>query len=190
MSCRITDCDNETKGREICGMHRMRLNRGAPVHGPTQERLGHFQMMCKAAIRMADAEDDTDYQLAVDCLRKAARKWVASVEGEKRKAGKADESVKGDALGDSASEHEPAGRARESGAVRDQDRLAKRQERQSGRPSGLRQGTSPDSRKPLATRDSGTGEPHGVVRREDRANGHNGHARSRRSKTLKLGTGR
>jgi hypothetical protein len=79
--CEISGCPKlAAKGARYCSMHRQRLLRGKPLHAPPQERLSPLGRLLEAALRYAEAEDDADYDRAVEGVKAAARRFVREEE--------------------------------------------------------------------------------------------------------------
>lgn len=82
MICSVVDCGREVKrvggcGRGLCPAHYTRWRRGSELSTPLRlYRQTPWRRVVEAAIALAEAEGDRDYDRASHRLRNAARAWA------------------------------------------------------------------------------------------------------------------
>lgn len=80
--CTAPGCEDATRqGRRYCEFHEKRHQRGQSLTAPKAERLSANARLLEAAIRLADAEGDTDYEKAARDILRAARQTAPSAHG-------------------------------------------------------------------------------------------------------------
>jgi hypothetical protein len=90
--CRIDGCEKQARPdlenaampyMGLCAMHCKRLQRGRPLEAPAQEKLPPEKRLKVTVIHLADvdtSEDgDQEFDLAMDCVKQAARRWLKSL---------------------------------------------------------------------------------------------------------------
>lgn len=80
--CTVAECETPTRqGRIRCDFHEKRHQRGQPLTAPKAERLSGNARLLEAAIRLADAEGDADYDKAARDILRAARQFAPGAQG-------------------------------------------------------------------------------------------------------------
>lgn len=80
--CTVGECEEPTRqGRARCEFHEKRHQRGQSLTAPKAERLSANARLLEAAIRLADAEGDADYEKAARDILRAARQAAPAAHG-------------------------------------------------------------------------------------------------------------
>lgn len=80
--CTVGECEEPTRqGRARCEFHEKRYQRGQSLTAPKAERLSASARLLEAAIRLADAEGDADYDKAARDILRAARQAAPAAHG-------------------------------------------------------------------------------------------------------------
>lgn len=81
--CSVDGCERPARpdlASGLCEMHYRRSLRGRPLDAPAQEKLPPGKRLEVAVIRVGDvdtgANDDRAYELAMECVKQAARRWM------------------------------------------------------------------------------------------------------------------
>lgn len=76
--CAMDDCLNEAREGDICSTHARRRRRGQVMSAPVIERpKSALDRLLESALTYAEAEDDADWDRAIDNVRKSATAYVA-----------------------------------------------------------------------------------------------------------------
>lgn len=98
--CTVSECEEPTReGRVRCEFHEKRHQRGQSLTAPKVERLTPKQRVLEAAISLADAETDAEYEKAERAMLKAARDAGPRLHGELVRQGMAEARRRGVRLG-------------------------------------------------------------------------------------------
>ena len=98
--CTAPGCEDATRqGRRYCELHEKRHQRGQSLTEPKAERLSPKARLLEAAISLADADGDGEYEKAERDVVRAARGLVPSSHGELVRQGMARARRRGVRLG-------------------------------------------------------------------------------------------
>lgn len=102
--CTVSECETETReGRIRCELHEKRYQRGQSLTTPKVERLSPRARVVEAAIRLADAETDEEFEKAERDVLRAAKQLAPSAHSELVRQGMAGARRRGVRLGRPAS---------------------------------------------------------------------------------------